>query len=105
MENALKYGGTIPRIYVSLTRNGSIATLEVSDNGHGIAPDDIPRVYERFWRAGNEMTRTTQGTGLGLFLVQQIVKSHGGEVMVTQTGSDGTTFRVILPGVKNVEET
>ncbi|MEN8163389.1 MAG: HAMP domain-containing sensor histidine kinase [Acidobacteriota bacterium] len=105
LENALKYGGTIPRIDVSLTRNGASATLEVSDNGQGIAPDDIPRVYERFWRAGDEMTRTTQGTGLGLFLVQQIVKSHGGEVMVAQTGPDGTTFRVILPGVKNVEET
>ena len=104
LENALKYGGTIPRIDVSLNREGGSAMLEVSDNGNGITPDDIPRVYERFWRAGDEMTRTTQGTGLGLFLVQQIVKGQGGEVTVTQTGHEGTTFRVILPGAATVEE-
>ncbi len=105
VENALKYGGTIPRIDISLTREGGSAILEVSDNGQGIAPEDIPRVYERFWRAGDEMTRTTQGTGLGLFLVQQIVKGHGGEVMVADTGPDGTTFRVILPRTTMIEET
>ena len=105
VENALKYGGTIPRIDVGLTREGGSAILEVSDNGKGIAPDDIPRVYERFWRAGDEMTRTTQGTGLGLFLVQQIVIGHGGEVMVADTGPDGTTFRVILPRATMIEET
>ena len=104
LENALKYGGTIPRIDVSFSRTEDSATLDISDNGNGIAPDDVPRVFERFWRAGDEMTRTTQGTGLGLYLVQQIVKSHHGEVSVAQTGPDGTTFRVILPGVRNVEE-
>lgn len=104
LENALKYGGTIPRIDVDFRKTGDNATLDVTDNGKGIAPEDVPRVFERFWRAGDEMTRTTQGTGLGLFLVQQIVKSHGGEVLVAQTGTKGTTFRVILPGVKNVEE-
>ena len=105
LENALKYGGVIPRIDVKLTQDNGNARLEVSDNGQGIAPDDIPRVYERFWRAGDEMTRTTQGTGLGLFLVQQIVKGHGGDVMVADTGPDGTTFRVILPGATTAEET
>lgn len=104
LENALKYGGAIPRIDVSLIREGGAARLEVSDNGHGIAPDDVPRVFERFWRAGAEMTRTTQGTGLGLFLVQQIIKGHAGEVMVARTGSDGTTFRVILPGLRRHHE-
>jgi signal transduction histidine kinase len=105
LENALKYGGTIPRIDVGLTLEGSNALLDIGDNGHGIAPNDIPRVFERFWRAGDEMTRTTQGTGLGLFLVQQIVKGHGGEVMISETGSAGTTFRVILPRAEIIEET
>ncbi len=104
LENALKYGGTIPRIDVKLTQGNGSAELEISDNGQGIAPNDIPLVFERFWRAGDEMTRTTQGTGLGLFLVQQIVKGHGGEVMVANTGPGGTTFRVILPGATMVEE-
>lgn len=105
LENALKYGGTIPRIDVQLTRKGGNAILDIGDNGHGIAPNDVPRVFERFWRAGDEMTRTTQGTGLGLFLVQQIIKGHGGEVMILETGSTGTTFRVILPRAEIIEET
>ncbi len=105
LENALKYGGTILRIDVQLTRKGGNAILDIGDNGHGIAPNDVPRVFERFWRAGDEMTRTTQGTGLGLFLVQQIIKGHGGEVMILETGSTGTTFRVILPRAEIIEET
>ena len=105
LENALKYGGANPRVDVRLTEDSGRAQLDISDNGQGIAPNDIPRVFERFWRAGDEMTRTTQGTGLGLFLVQQIVNNHGGEVTVAQTGPDGTTFRVILPGATAVEET
>ncbi len=104
LENALKYGGTIPRIDVVLQREGNQAVLDVTDNGSGIAPDDVPRVFERFWRAGDEMTRTTQGTGLGLFLVRQIIRGHGGTVTIAETGPSGTTFRVILPGVTTLEE-
>ncbi len=105
LENALKYGGANPQVDIRLTESSGRAQLDISDNGQGIAPNDIPRVFERFWRAGDELIRTTQGTGLGLFLVHQIVKNHGGEVMVAQTGPDGTTFRVILPGATTVEET
>ncbi len=105
LENALKYGGANPQVDVRLTESNGRSQLDISDNGQGIAPDDIPRVFERFWRAGDEMTRTTQGTGLGLFLVQQIIKGHDGEVMVANTGPDGTTFRVILPRATTVEET
>jgi len=78
--------------------------MEVADNGRGIATEDVPLVFDRFWRAGDEMTRTTQGTGLGLFLVRQIVEAHRGRVEVRSTGPSGTVFRVILPHARRAEE-
>lgn len=96
LENALKYGGTPPRIDVTFRLDAKMAIIEVGDNGNGIAEADIPLVFERFWRSGDEMTRTTEGTGLGLYLVKQIVDGHKGSVRITTTGPTGTTFRVIL---------
>ncbi|MCD4750281.1 MAG: HAMP domain-containing histidine kinase [Thermoanaerobaculales bacterium] len=104
LENALKYGGTIPRVDIGLKLGEGKAILTVTDNGYGIATDDVPMVFERFWRSGDEMTRTTEGTGLGLYLVRQIVKSHHGTVSVFDTGPEGTTFRVMLPGAKVMGE-
>ncbi len=104
LENALKYGGTIPRIDLSLHLVDGQAVLEVADNGRGIATEDVPLVFDRFWRAGDEMTRTTQGTGLGLFLVRQIVEAHRGSVEVRATGPNGSIFRVTLPHARLEEE-
>jgi len=104
LENGIKYGGTVPQLTVRLAVRDGRALLDVGDNGRGIAADDLPFVFNRFYRGGDEMTRTTQGTGLGLYLVRQIVRAHGGEVRVHRTGSDGTVFRVGLPGATAVEE-
>jgi len=104
LENALKYGGTLPRIDISLGLDGEDALLDVADNGRGITDDDVPLVFERFWRSGDEMTRTTQGTGLGLFLVRQIVLAHNGSVEVFSTGPSGTVFRVRIPRARLEEE-
>jgi two-component system phosphate regulon sensor histidine kinase PhoR len=100
VENAVKYGGQPPRIFVRLGLEGGRAVLEISDNGRGIAPEEIPFIFERFYRAGDELSRTSQGTGLGLYLVRQIIQSHRGTVAVASTGSEGTTFRVALPGAE-----
>jgi signal transduction histidine kinase len=70
----------------------------VADNGAGISDDDVEMIFGRFYRGGDEMTRTARGTGLGLYLVQQIVEAHRGKVEVTSTGSTGTIFRVTVPG-------
>lgn len=104
LENALKYGGTIPRIDLSLHLVEGQAILEVADNGRGIRSDDVPLVFDRFWRAGDEMTRTTQGTGLGLYLVRRIVEAHRGRVEVHSTGPTGTIFRVMIPHARLAEE-
>jgi signal transduction histidine kinase len=100
LENAAKYGGDEPRVGVRLALQDHHAVLEVSDNGVGIGEDELPYIFDRFYRAGDEMTRTTGGTGLGLYLVRRIVTAHGGRVAVSSTGPGGTTFRVTLPGAQ-----
>ena len=103
LENAFKYGGDPAEIQVALRRDRLGAVLEVTDNGGGIEEAAVPHVFNRFFRAGDEMTRTSRGTGLGLFLVQRIVMAHHGKVEVARTGTDGTTMRVVLPVLEDGE--
>jgi len=98
LENAVKYGGEPPRIDVRLLLRNGDAVIEVGDNGRGIPEEDSAMIFNRFYRGGDELTRTTRGTGLGLYLVQQIVEAHRGKVEVAATGPSGTTFRMLLPG-------
>jgi signal transduction histidine kinase len=73
------------------------AQLQVSDTGVGIAPDQLPRIFERFHRVPNAHSRSFEGTGIGLALVQELVKLHGGEIGVSSREGEGTTFTVRLP--------
>lgn len=95
LDNAIKFtpdGGTIG---LSLSRTDDAILLRVSDTGCGIAPEDLPNVFRRFWRA--DTSRTLPGNGLGLALVQAIVQSYGGTVDCTSAPSRGTCFTVTLP--------
>ena len=98
LENAVKYGDDPPAVEIDLSLDGSQAVLEVGDNGAGISEEDVALIFGRFYRGGDELTRTARGTGLGLYLVQQIVEAHRGRVEVASTGPAGTTFRVTVPG-------
>jgi signal transduction histidine kinase len=98
LDNAIKYGGRPPRVGVRLGLDGSHAVLEVSDNGAGVPEEDRKLIFGRFFRGGDEMTRSTKGTGLGLYLVQQIAGAHRGTVRVASTGPEGTVFRLSVPG-------
>ena len=98
LENAVKYGGRKPHVGVRLALEDGRAVLEVSDRGEGIPADEAPFIFDKFYRAGDELSRTSQGTGLGLYLVRQIVHAHRGTVRIASTGPEGTTFRVELPG-------
>jgi signal transduction histidine kinase len=77
--------------------HGNHAVLEVEDNGPGVDEKDRKAIFGRFFRSGDEMTRSSQGTGLGLYLVQQIVEAHRGSVKVAETGPEGSIFRVTVP--------
>jgi signal transduction histidine kinase/DNA-binding response OmpR family regulator len=96
LSNAFKFtfkGG----ILVTLRELGTHAELAVSDSGIGIPESELPRIFERFHRVKDTRARTQEGTGIGLALVQELVKLHGGEVRVQSTMGKGTTFTVSIP--------
>ncbi len=100
IENAAKYSQPNPVIHTSLYRGGAQELIwEVSDNGMGIPDHEKRRVFTKFYRVGNEDTRTTKGTGLGLFIVKQLVEKHGGQLELVDNEPTGTTFRIFLPTV------
>ncbi len=100
LDNALSYtprGGTV-KLRLREKSDDEMATiLEVSDSGIGIPADDLPRVFERFYRVDKARSRSEGGTGLGLAIVKHIVENHGGHVEVESEEGQGTTFRVELP--------
>ena len=96
LSNALKFtvAGEI-RVMVSV--NDDAAMLTVSDTGVGIPEDQVPHVFERFHRARSAQARSHEGTGIGLALVDELVRLHGGTITVASTFGEGTTFRVTIP--------
>ncbi len=97
LENAIKYADGRPEIEVSLTHDDKNVTMEFADKGLGISEKEKKRIFEKFYRIGSEETRQTKGTGLGLFIVEQIVKAHNGRIQVLDNQPKGTVFRIIIP--------
>ncbi|CAM5716066.1 histidine kinase OS=Lysinibacillus sphaericus OX=1421 GN=resE_3 PE=4 SV=1 [Lysinibacillus sphaericus] len=77
--------------------------ISVQDTGHGIPQEDLPYVFERFYKADKARTRSKGGTGLGLAIARNIVKAHSGNIMVDSVLKEGTTFTFYLP-LKEVYE-
>jgi two-component system phosphate regulon sensor histidine kinase PhoR len=98
-ENAIKYTEAGSTIGIDLTKKQNKIELVVWDNGNGIAETDRIRIFERFYRGGNEETRSAKGTGLGLFITQQLVYMHNGTISCTPNNLKGTRFTVILTPV------
>src|SRR2546430_1149636 len=96
LSNALKFTFE-GRIVVRLRDAGERVVLEVADTGIGIGAEDLPHLFERFYRAREACSRSHEGTGIGLSLVQELVKLHGGTIDVTSRPGEGTTFSVALP--------
>jgi len=98
VDNAIKYGREGGRITVSGRIGPSGCTLEVRDDGPGIPPEDIPRIFERFYRVDKGRSRDQGGTGLGLSIVKHIVESHGGTLQAESRLGAGTRFVIRIPG-------
>jgi heavy metal sensor kinase len=95
LTNAIQYNLPDGEVRVKLESQNGLAVLTVSDKGQGIAPEDLPRVFERFYRA--DKSRSTGGNGLGLAISKAIVEAHGGTIEVASEENVETTFRVRLP--------
>ncbi|MFJ5274768.1 sensor histidine kinase [Streptomyces sp. NPDC088358] len=98
VSNAVRHtppGGTVT---LSARRADGEVVLDVTDTGSGIAPEDLPSVFDRFWRAEKSRSRRTGGSGLGLSIVRQLVAAHGGTVTVTSEVGTGSVFTLRLPG-------
>ncbi|MBA3832099.1 MAG: PAS domain-containing protein [Chthoniobacterales bacterium] len=97
LDNAVKYSETGGRIVVRATHSDDHLCFSVSDNGIGIPARDLPRIFERFYRADKSRQRERGGTGLGLSIVKHIAQLHGGKVEAESEQDRGTTVRVYLP--------
>src|SRR5437763_3056522 len=97
LDNAVKYSPQNGRILIQAGAPDQEVVLSVSDEGIGIAAADLPRIFERFYRADRARSRKLAGTGLGLSIVKHIAQLHGGRVEAESVLGQGTTIRVILP--------
>jgi signal transduction histidine kinase len=97
IENALKYSPSDKKIKIKLTEKNGNAVLEVADQGVGIPDSEKNKVFRKFYRVGNENTRTTKGTGLGLYLTERIVKRQKGRITVRDNEPSGSIFEIQLP--------
>lgn len=97
VENAINYSPERTTVNVLLKKNDDIAEITVTDQGVGIAKDDLDRIFERFYRVDSARSRETGGTGLGLSIVKHVISNHGGDIQVWSVPSTGSTFTVLLP--------
>ena len=97
MDNAIKYTPSGGQVTLSFGRNGDGAQISVTDTGVGIPPQDLEKVFDRFYRVDKARSREKGGTGLGLSIARWIVDQHGGKIDVTSQVGKGTTFTVWLP--------
>jgi signal transduction histidine kinase len=93
----VKYTPTGGRVDVKLARDDGFAVAEIRDSGIGIAPDDMPHIFDRFYRADRARNREPGGAGLGLAIGQWIAQAHGGEIRVESEMAKGSSFKVRLP--------
>jgi len=97
LTNAFAHAPSVTPIDVRLRRVGGEVALEVQDYGRGIAADQLPHLFERFYQVARPDRPSQGGMGLGLFICQEVVAAHGGRIAVVSTEGEGTTFTVWLP--------
>ena len=94
LENAIKYSPKESKIIAALKRYRSGIELQIVDEGPGIPDDEKKKIFSKFYRIGNEATRKTQGTGLGLYLCSKIARDHNADILVTNNTPRGSIFVV-----------
>ncbi len=97
ISNAIKYTPEGGRVWITLEEEGGFTKTTISDTGIGIKKEDIPRIFDKFYRVKDAETRRITGTGLGLSIVKSIVEAHLGSISVESEAGKGTKFTVLLP--------
>ncbi|HMO36994.1 MAG TPA: ATP-binding protein, partial [Gemmatales bacterium] len=97
VDNAIKYTPPSGHITLKTCRDNGMARVDIIDTGFGIAEKDLPRIFERFYRADRARDRQDPGTGLGLSIVKHLVQAHGGKIDVQSNLGQGSRFSVLLP--------
>ncbi len=99
--NAIHYTQEQGKVQIFLEQSDRMAIIRIQDNGIGIAEDDLPHIFDRFYRAHSDRSRATGGTGLGLAIAIAIAKSHQGNIQVKSELGKGSAFTISLPNIKN----
>ena len=97
VENAFKYVNEGGAVNVSLRRSGKTATLAIRNTGSTISADDLPHIFDRFYRTDKARTSGAGGFGLGLAISREIARSHNGDITCASSENEGTTFTITLP--------
>jgi two-component system phosphate regulon sensor histidine kinase PhoR len=97
IDNAIKFNRESGTVTVSVSFESDRSFVSVSDTGDGIVPENLNRIFERFYRIDRGRTRNVGGTGLGLAIVKHLARLHGGDVAVSSILGRGTTFSLELP--------
>jgi two-component system phosphate regulon sensor histidine kinase PhoR len=95
LHNAIKFSPQGGRVVISTGQGGGYVSVSVNDNGIGITKEDLPHVFERFYKA--DKSRSGGGTGLGLAIAKHVVQAHGGEISVQSEEGKGSVFSFKLP--------
>lgn len=96
LTNAHKYGGDPPHIRFRLHNGGDEALISVTDNGPGIEPREHERIFQKFYRVDDRLSREREGSGLGLSIVKHVVRAHRGRIELDSGPGQGSTFRIVL---------
>jgi signal transduction histidine kinase len=100
LSNACKYGNEPRNTTITLGDDRDLAVIVIADKGMGIRSKDLHRLFERFYRVGDELTRAVPGTGLGLFLSKEIILRHGGTIRASSRGPGlGSSFMIRIPRI------
>jgi two-component system, OmpR family, manganese sensing sensor histidine kinase len=99
LDNACKYTVSGDKIELSATIKTRRVFIEVKDSGIGIPAEDLPHIFDRFYRVDVARSRQTGGFGLGLAIARQIIVAHGGQITVASTVGQGTKFQICLPSL------
>jgi len=97
ITNAVNYSPEGGRVFVSAKGFNEYVEIRVSDTGVGIEPEELPKIFDKFYRVKHKKTRQVMGTGLGLAIVKKAVEAHHGSIDVESVPDKGTTFRILLP--------